>query len=105
MVDRPAPDPAKLLSQWDDWERGDELPGRTMANLKTGEARQLLEALSSAAGEGQVSGGGAATPRDGDNAALLEAWQGWEKGRTVPADVLAALRDGGFRDLLVRLVG
>jgi hypothetical protein len=87
MPERPAPDPAKLLSQWDDWERGDELPGRTMANLKTGEARQLLEA-------------------DGEqHAALLEAWQGWEKGRTVPADVLAALRDGGFRDVLSTLVG
>lgn len=87
MLERPAPDPAKLLSVWDDWVRGDELPGRTMASLKTGEARQLLEA------------GGEAT------AAMLDVWQGWEKGRTVPADVLVTLRDAGFRDLLVSLAG
>jgi hypothetical protein len=87
MVERPAPDPSKLLSQWDDWERGDELPGRTMANLKTGEAKQLLEVV-------------------GDHtAALLDVWQGWEKGRTVPVDVLDALRDAGFRAFLVGLIG
>jgi hypothetical protein len=87
MPERPAPDPAKLLSQWDDWARGDELPGRTMANLKTGEARQLLDVIGA------------------EHAELLEVWQGWEKGRTVPADVLIALRDAGFRELLVSLVG
>jgi hypothetical protein len=87
MTDRPATDPAKLLSQWDDWAGGEELPGRTMANLKTGGARDLLEA-----------GGDTA-------AALLEVWQGWEKGRTVPADVLIALRDGGFREMLAALAG
>jgi hypothetical protein len=85
MSERPATDPAKLLSQWDDWARGDELPGRTMANLKTGGAREILDA-----------GGDTAAP-------LLETWLGWEKGRTVPADVLAALRDGGFRDLIAGL--
>jgi hypothetical protein len=87
MVDRPAPDPAKLLSQWDDWERGDELPGRTMANLKTGEAKLLLEVVGDKTGP------------------LLEVWQGWEKGRTVPLDVLNALREAGFRDFLVGLAG
>jgi len=86
MADRPGTDPSKLLSQWDDWANGDELPGRTMANLKTGGARELLDA------------GGEAT------AALLEVWLGWEKGRTVPGDVLVALRDGGFRQLLAGLV-
>lgn len=87
MSERPATDPTKLLSQWDDWARGDELPGRTMANLKTGGARELLEA-----------GGETAGP-------LLQTWQGWEKGRTLPADVLVALRDGGFRDLIAGLAG
>ena len=48
---RPAPDPAKLLSQWMEWERGEATPGRVMANLKTGGLRELLEALATAAGE------------------------------------------------------
>ena len=81
-MDRPPPEPAKLLNQWDAWERGDELPGRTMANLKTGEARVLLEA----AGDG--------------SAELLTAWQRWEKGQSVPTEVLAALKAGGMRDFL-----
>ncbi|MGC8626538.1 MAG: hypothetical protein ACP5VR_03110 [Acidimicrobiales bacterium] len=55
-MDRPAPDPAKLLAMWMEWERGDESPGRVMANLKTGGLRQLLEELS-ASGGGGPSGG------------------------------------------------
>ena len=82
VMDRPPPEPAKLLNQWEAWERGDELPGRTMANLKTGEARMLLEA----AGE--------------ESTALLTAWTRWEKGQSVPAEVLAALKEGGMRDFL-----
>ena len=35
MPDRPPPDPVKLLEDWMEWERGDETPGRVMANLKT----------------------------------------------------------------------
>ncbi len=81
-MDRPPPEPAKLLSQWEAWERGDELPGRTMANLKTGEARMLLEA----AGE--------------ESAGLLAAWNRWEKGQCVPAEVLRILKDGGMQDFL-----
>jgi len=81
-MDRPPPEPAKLLNQWDAWERGDELPGRTMANLKTGEARDLLEAA-------------------GDEVApLLAAWSLWEKGKSVPTEVLAALKAGGMRAFL-----
>jgi hypothetical protein len=45
MEARPAPDPAKLLGQWMEWERGEETPGRVMANMKTGGLRDLLEAL------------------------------------------------------------
>ncbi|MDQ6614403.1 MAG: hypothetical protein M3083_06575 [Actinomycetota bacterium] len=48
MEDRPAPDPAKLLAQWMEWERGEATPGRVMANLKTGGLRILLEALAAA---------------------------------------------------------
>jgi hypothetical protein len=43
-MDRPPPDPAKLLEAWMEWERGDVTPGRVMATLKTGGLRDLLEA-------------------------------------------------------------
>ena len=43
--DRPAPDPAKLLAYWMEWERGDTPPGRVMANLKTAGLRDFLESL------------------------------------------------------------
>jgi hypothetical protein len=49
MADRPPPDPAKLLEDWMQWERGDETPGRVMANLKTHGLRELLEHLGSEA--------------------------------------------------------
>jgi hypothetical protein len=45
MMERPPPDPAKLLSYWMEWERADATPGRAMANLKTGGLRELLEQL------------------------------------------------------------
>jgi hypothetical protein len=44
-MDRPLPDPAKLLEEWMEWERGEETPGRVMANLKIGGLRDLLEQL------------------------------------------------------------
>jgi hypothetical protein len=44
-MDRPLPDPAKLLEEWMEWERGEETPGRVMANLKTAGLRDLLEQL------------------------------------------------------------
>jgi hypothetical protein len=47
MPDRPPPDPVKLLEYWMEWERGDETPGRVMANLKTHGLRELLEHLGS----------------------------------------------------------
>ena len=50
MNDRPAPNPAKLLDQWMEWERGETPPGRVMSNLKTGGLRELLEAMVEDAG-------------------------------------------------------
>ena len=44
-MDRPPPDPAKLLDQWMEWERGDMTPGTIMKNLKVGGLRELLEAI------------------------------------------------------------
>lgn len=44
-MDRPPPDPEKLLAWWSEWERGETPPGRVMANLKTGGLPDLLRAL------------------------------------------------------------
>jgi len=54
-MDRPPPDPAKLLDQWMEWERGEATPGRVMANLKTAGLRDLLEAAVAAAVADQSS--------------------------------------------------
>jgi hypothetical protein len=51
MTERPAPNPVKLLNQWNEWETGTETPGRVMANLKTGGMRELLQSLVDAANE------------------------------------------------------
>ncbi len=47
-MDRPPPDPNKLLAAWMEWERGETPPGRVMSNLKTAGMRELLEALAAA---------------------------------------------------------
>lgn len=44
-MERPPADPAKLLSLWNEWETGQETPGRVMANLKTAGLPDLLEQL------------------------------------------------------------
>jgi hypothetical protein len=41
----PPADPSKLLGIWKLWESGEETPGRTLADLKTGGMRELLESL------------------------------------------------------------
>lgn len=43
-TDRPPPDPAKLLTFWMEWEKGETPPGRVLSNLKTAGLRELLEA-------------------------------------------------------------
>ena len=48
-MDRPPPDPSKLLADWMEWERGETPPGRVMSNLKTHGLRDLLEDLKAAA--------------------------------------------------------
>jgi hypothetical protein len=44
-MDKPPPDARKLLAYWDEWERGEQTPGRVMANLKTGGLPELLQQL------------------------------------------------------------
>ena len=55
-MDRPPPDPAKLLDEWMEWERGETTPGRVMANLKTAGLRDLLEGLVAAGGSAPDGG-------------------------------------------------
>jgi hypothetical protein len=45
MDERPPPDPSKLLASWMEWEKGEQPPGRVLANLKTGGLREVLEQL------------------------------------------------------------
>ncbi len=50
-MDRPVPDPEKLLASWMEWERGETTPGEVMKNLKHGGLRDILEALAAEASE------------------------------------------------------
>lgn len=64
-MDRPPPDPAKLLEAWMEWERGETTPGRVMSNLKTAGLRDLLEEMvrgSPAGGAPAVGAGEVANP-------------------------------------------
>jgi hypothetical protein len=42
----PPPDLAKLTAAWEEWERGDQLPGKVLANLKTAGLPEVLRQLS-----------------------------------------------------------
>jgi hypothetical protein len=48
-MDRPPPDPVKLLAIWMEWEKGNTTPGRVMADLKTAGLRDVLEHLANPA--------------------------------------------------------
>ena len=48
-MDKPPPDPTKLLASWMEWERGETTPGAVMKNLKVGGLREVLEQLAAAA--------------------------------------------------------
>ncbi len=43
--EQPAPDLAKIIAELDAWERGEETPGRTLANMKTAGIALVLEQL------------------------------------------------------------
>lgn len=44
-MEKPPPDPAKLLESWMEWERGHNPPGRTLADMKIAGMRDILEGL------------------------------------------------------------
>jgi hypothetical protein len=56
-MDRPPPDPVKLLDIWMRWESGDDTPGRVMADLKTAGLREVLEHLNDPANIADSPGG------------------------------------------------
>lgn len=86
MDERPAISPSKLLHQFNDWVQETEMPGRTMAYLKTG---MLHEVLADDGGESAET--------------MLEAWEKWERGKVGPAPTLESLREQGLVDLLTTL--
>ncbi len=43
--ERPAPDLSKLIAAWETWEKGEEMPGRVLANLKTAGLAEVLAQL------------------------------------------------------------
>lgn len=86
MEERPAPSPAKLLNQFNDWVSETEMPGRTMSYLKTGFLPEVLAENESDA-----------------VTVMLESWSGWERGKTRPEIVLETLRENGLAELLTTL--
>jgi hypothetical protein len=43
--ERPAPDLTKLLSAWEEFERGEQQPGKVLSNLKTAGLPEVLQEL------------------------------------------------------------
>jgi len=43
--ERPMPDLQKLVTAWEQWETGEEAPGRVLANLKTAGLADVLAEL------------------------------------------------------------
>jgi hypothetical protein len=43
--ERPAPDLIKLQTAWEEFERGEQQPGRVLANLKTAGLGEVLDQL------------------------------------------------------------
>ena len=43
--DAPVPDLERLIGAWDEWERGEQSPGKVLANLKTAGLPAVLNEL------------------------------------------------------------
>lgn len=43
--ERPAPDLTKLIAAWEEFERGEQLPGKVLANLKTAGLTEVFAEL------------------------------------------------------------
>ena len=61
-MDRPPPEPAKLLAIWMEWEKGETTPGRVLTNFKSGGLREVLESLVAQAEAAAAAGVGSPSP-------------------------------------------
>lgn len=43
--ERPAPDLTKILTAWEEWERGEQNPGKVLTNMKTAGLAEVLREL------------------------------------------------------------
>jgi len=43
--ERPAPDLAKMLSAWEEWEKGEQQPGKVLSELKTAGFPEVIREL------------------------------------------------------------
>ncbi len=43
--EKPAPDLSKIVAAWEEWEKGEETPGRVMADMKTAGLPEILQEL------------------------------------------------------------
>jgi hypothetical protein len=43
--ERPAPDLAKIIAAWEEWERGEQAPGKVLTSMKTAGLAELLQQL------------------------------------------------------------
>ena len=41
----PAPDLVKLITAWEEWEAGEQTPGKVLATMKTAGLAQILQQL------------------------------------------------------------
>jgi len=86
---KPPPDLQRLLEVWTTWKAADELPGRSLADLKIACVDTFLETF---VGESESA------------AAQFEKLELWDRGKAGPEETLAALDQNGFGDLIAAAV-
>jgi len=79
--ERPPVDPDGIVESWSKWTGGDELPGRTMADLKIAGLPVVLDLV---ADENEMA------------AALLTQWTSWEKAKSTPQIALKEMTETGL---------
>lgn len=55
--ERPAPDLSKLVAAWEEFERGEQTPGKVLANMKTAGLAEILAELVESGWAPAASGG------------------------------------------------
>ena len=43
--ERPEPDLAKIIAAWEEWERGEQTPGKVLTSMKTAGLAEVLQQL------------------------------------------------------------